>query len=133
MSDLNHYFGGDLSQSSTGDLLKIDGTGEGVQRVLRRLLTNPALIDADGTTLIPGDYIFHPDYGAGLPRMIGDAVDIPKIKGLIQGQMFLEACVARSPAPVITVTEILGGVSVDIRYNDAQTGTPAALAFDVTK
>ncbi|PHV13716.1 phage tail protein [Janthinobacterium sp. BJB303] len=133
MSDLNHYFGGDLSQSSTGDLLKVDGTEEGVQRLLRRLLTNPALIDADGNTLIPGDYIFHPDYGAGLPRMIGDTVDIPKIKGRIQGQMFLEACVARSPAPVITVTEILGGVSVDIRYNDALTGAPAALAFDVTK
>lgn len=133
MSDLSHYFGGDLSQSSTGDLLKVDGTEEGVQRVLRRLLTNPALIDADGNTLIQGDYIFHPDYGAGLPRMVGDTVDIPKIKGRIQGQMFLEACVARSPAPIITVTEIQGGVSVDIRYNDAQAGAPAALAFDVTK
>lgn len=133
MSDLNHYFGGDVSQSATGDLLKIDGTTQGVQRVLRRLLTNPALRDSSGNVVAAGDYIFHPDYGAGLPRMVGDTIDIAKIKGAIKGQILLESAVARNPAPAIDVVAITGGVSVSIRYNDAQTGAPAALDFDVNR
>jgi len=133
MSDLFHYFGGDLSQSATGDLLKVDGTTQGVQRVLRRLLTNPALLDTSGNVVAAGDYIFHPDYGAGLPRMVGDTVDVAKIKGAIKGQILLESAVARNPAPTIDVVEITGGVSVSIRYNDALTGAPAALDFDVNR
>jgi hypothetical protein len=133
MSDLNHYFGGDLAQSATGDLLKVDGTTQGVQRVLRRLLTNPALRDSSGNVIAAGDYIFHPDYGAGLPRMVGDTVDIAKITGAIKGQILLESAVARNPAPTIDVVAITGGVSVSIRYNDAQTGAPAALDFDVNR
>ena len=133
MSDLNHYFGGDLAQSATGDLLKVDGTTQGVQRVLRRLLTNPALRDSSGNVVAAGDYIFHPDYGAGLPRMVGDTVDVATIKGAIKGQILLEAAVARNPAPAVDVVAITGGVSVSIRYNDAQTGAPAALDFDVNR
>jgi len=133
MSDLNHYFGGDLSQSATGDLLKIDGTTQGVQRLLRRLLTNPALTDSSGNVIAAADYIFHPEYGAGLARMVGDVVDIAKIKGAIRGQMLLESVVARTPAPVINVVEIQGGVSVSVRYNDALTDTPVALDFDVNR
>ena len=133
MSDLNHFFGGDLSLSATGDIAKVDGSNQGMQRVLRRLLTNPAALDSSGNVTVAGDYIFHPNYGAGLPRMVGDTVNIAKIKGVIRGQILLEACVARNPAPIITVTEIQGGVSVYIRYNDAQSGRPTALSFDVNK
>jgi hypothetical protein len=133
MSDLNHYFGSDLALSATGDLLKVDGTTQGQQRVLRRLLTNPALLDANGNVTVQGDYIFHPSYGAGLPRMVGDTVNIPKIMGVIRGQILLEAAVARNPEPIIKVTEIQGGVSVYIHYNDAQTGKPVALSFDVNR
>ena len=133
MSDLYHQFGSDLVQSSTGDLLKIDGSTQGTQRLLRRLLTNPALRDANGNVTVAGDYIFHPDYGAGLPRMVGDTVNIPKIKGLIRGQVLLEDAVARIPEPVIGVTAITNGVSVSIRYTDAPSGKPVALSFNVNK
>ena len=133
MSDLSHFIGSDLSLSATGDLLKVDGSAQGQQRVLRRLLTNPATYDSNGNITAPGDYIFHPTYGAGLPRTVGDTVNIPKIRALIRGQIFLEACVSKNPEPIITVTAILGGVSVYIHYNDAITGNPAALAFDVNR
>lgn len=133
MSDLNHTFGGDLAQSATGDLLKVDGSNQGMQRVLRRLLTNPAALDSNGNVTAPGDYIFHPTYGAGLPRMVGDTVNLAKIRGAIRGQILLEACVSRNPEAIIKVTEIQGGVSVYIHYNDAQTGKPVALAFDVNR
>ena len=120
MIDLWHYYGGDLAQSATGDLLGVDGTVKGQQRILRRLLTNP------------GDYLWHPDYGAGLPAKVGDVFDAAKIRALIRGQILLEAAVARSPEPVIDVQQIPSGLSVNIQYNDAPSGARQTLSFNVT-
>src|SRR5581483_995049 len=55
LNDVFHYWGNDVSLSNTQDLLLVSGTVMGQQRVLRRLLTNP------------GDYLFDPNYGGGLP------------------------------------------------------------------
>ena len=55
-SDFDQLWGDDLTLTATGQVALVDGTPKGEQRVLRRLLTNP------------GDYIWHPEYGAGLPR-----------------------------------------------------------------
>ena len=133
MTGLNHYWGGDVTLSNTGDLAMVSGSLEGTQRLLRRLLTNPALLDSNGKVIASADYIFHPTYGAGLPRMVGDTVNIPKIRAVIRGQVQLEAVVAKNPEPIITVTEIQGGVSVYIKYQDAVTGKPQSLAFDVNR
>lgn len=121
MNDLYHYFGGDLNASATGDLQPVDGTTRGQQRILRRLLTNP------------GDYIWHPDYGAGLPSYVGAVIDTAEIQALIRGQMLLEDSVASTPEPVVTVQEIAGGMTVNIQYTDADSKTPQALSFNVTK
>lgn len=123
--DLYHYIGGDLSVSSTGDLAGAADTMRGQQRVLRRLLTNS------------GDYIFHPDYGAGLPRWVGRTADYPRIRSLILGQMLLEDAVARKPAPIVNVGGIAGsdggGFSVSIQYADAASGQPVTLSFNVDR
>ncbi len=121
MDDLYHYIGGDLSVSPSGDLRPVNGTERGKQRVLRRLLTNP------------GDYIFHPDYGAGLGALVGQNVNIGEWTTLIKGQMLLESCVATSPAPVINLTIIPNGVSANITYTDAYINQPVTLSFDVTE
>lgn len=125
LSDIDTYFGNDLSASGTGDLLAVAGTTRGQERVLRRLLTNP------------GDYIFHPDYGAGLPQWIGRNADLGKIRALIRGQMLLEAAVAKSPEPTVVVEPIPnsagGGFAVQIAYTDAVTGQTASLHFNVTE
>ncbi len=120
MNDLFHYVGSDLAASATGDLQPVDGTTLGQQRILRRLLTNP------------GDYIWHLDYGAGLPARVGDVLDAAKIRALIRGQILLEAAVAKVPEPVIDVQQIAGGISVTIQYNDADTQTPQNLSFSVS-
>ncbi|MGJ7529862.1 phage tail protein [Variovorax sp. GB1P17] len=121
MTDLYHYMGDDLSVSATGDIQQCDGLTQTSQRILRRLLTNP------------GDYIFHPEYGAGLGKKIGTVLDIRSITGLIRSQIFLEANVARVPAPVITVTPLQGGLSARIQYYDGSTGLLATLAFNVNR
>lgn len=121
MNDLYQYFGDDLNPSATGDLQPVVTTTRGQQRILRRLLTNP------------GDYIWHPDYGAGLPRYVGSVIDVRQIKALIRGQVLLEDSVAKTPEPVIDVQAIQGGMTVTIQYNDAATNAPQRLSFNVTK
>jgi hypothetical protein len=128
LNDLWHYWGTDLTASSTGDLLPVSGTARGQQRVLRRLLTNPA------TDTAPGDYIFEPEYGGGLPHFIGQPFDKQKITARIRGQMLLEDSVAPIPPPVIDVGRIgtdNTAFSVSITYQDAATNRPVTLSFNV--
>ncbi len=128
LNDLFHYWGTDLTASSTGDLLTVDGSVRGQQRVLRRLLTNPA------TDTAPADYIFEPDYGGGLPQFIGQPFDRDKIIARIRGQMLLEDSVAPIPPPVIDVGPIgtdNTAFSVSIAYQDAATGRPVTLSFNM--
>ncbi|MCG7388743.1 phage tail protein [Pantoea sp. ACRSB] len=121
MYDIHHYVGGDLSTSPAGDLRPVSGTERGRQRILRRLMTNP------------GEYVFHPDYGAGLGQKVGQNVNLNEWKTLISGQMLLEDAVAASPPPTVALSLIEGGVSVAVAYTDASTGTPETLSFDVTR
>lgn len=121
LNDLFHNIGSDVLSSVTGDLLQVDGTTKGQQRVLRRLLTNP------------GDYIFHPTYGGGLGAKVGQTQDIPAITALIRSQLKLEAVVAQLPEPTVVVTPIDRGVSVNIRYTDADSREPQILSFNVNR
>lgn len=128
LNDLFHYWGTDLSVSASGDVLTVGGTQRGQQRVLRRLLTNPA--NEDG----PADYIFQPEYGAGLPRFVGKPIDTQKITAAILAQMVLEDAVAQTPAPVVIVAQVGSdntAFSVNIAYNDAATNKPVTLSFTV--
>lgn len=133
MNDAFHFFGNDLSISATGDLLLATPSDTGVQRVYRRLLTNPALNDQNGNPVASPDYTWHPTYGAGVPRKIGSPGNVPVTTALIRGQMLLESAVARSPAPKITLTQVDTVVSAVIKYTDAQQKTPQFLEFDITK
>ena len=130
--DINHLWGNDIAHGSAGDLSTVDGTERNQQRILRRLLTNPQAINADGT-VTPGDYAQHPDYGAGLPQYVGALFDAAKIRAKIRGQMLLEDCVMRSPEPVIDVQQIPEGISCSIQYTDATTKTAQTLSFNVNQ
>jgi len=121
MYDLYHFTGGDLEGSSTGDLRATTGSACGKQRILRRLLTNP------------GNYLFHPEYGAGLGKKVGETVKPGEWKALIIGQILLEESVASHPPPVVKLTLIGGGVSVSLAYTDAMTGSQETLSFNVTR
>lgn len=131
MADIFHYYGNDLALSATGDLLVADESTTTQQRLLRRLLTNPAVDQGDGTRL-PGDYLYHPDYGAGIPKYIGELAQPDVIQGHIMDQVALEATVAAAPAPVVTVSPITDGLTATIAYTEADSQTPQVLNFDVT-
>ena len=123
ISDVYHYWGNDLTAGNTGDLLLVQGTELGQQRVLRRLLTNP------------GDYVFEPTYGAGLPAWVGQPFDAAKIGALIRSQMLLESCVAQLPPPSVTVavsSSDPSAIDVTISYQDANSDQPVVLSFSVS-
>lgn len=120
MPELSHVFGSDLTLDPTGDLALVDGSQEGQQRVLRRLMTNA------------GAYLWNLDYGAGLARFLGMPTAAAQIAAVSRRQMFLEPAVARQPAPVITVQASVGGTVVEtIKYVDAVTATPIVLSVPV--
>ncbi|ACR29138.1 MULTISPECIES: hypothetical protein [Burkholderia] len=133
MVDLYHYYGTDLSASPSGDLVVADGPTTGVQRVYRRLLTNPALSDAAGNPIASADYTWQPQYGAGVPRKIGSPGNVPVTTALIKGQMLLEAAVARQPQPQISLTQTQNVVSTSISYTDANTAQTQLVSFDISQ
>jgi hypothetical protein len=121
--DVYHWWGSDLTVSSTGDLATVIRTDRSRQRVLRRLMT------------APGDYLSHPDYGAGLPAYVGQIAETEKIKAVISGQMKLEASVDQSAsnAPAVTVSAFSNGLQVSISYKTASEQDPAVVSFSASE
>lgn len=120
--DCYHYFGGDLVINSRGDILMADGLTLSQQRILRRLLTNA------------GDYIWHPEYGAGLPSYIGLPLTqalFKEISGLITAHMYLESSVAQDPPPVIKLSANQNSLYCSIEYTESATKSLQVLTFNV--
>jgi hypothetical protein len=119
--DLWHYIGGDLQFGSNGDLQTVTSVQESQQRILRRLLTNPQ------------DYIWQPDYGAGIGSWIGQPIDEVGMKSMIVTQMFLEASVIQNPRPQVDFIANVGGtITAGIRYVESDSNQPTTLSFSAT-
>ncbi|MES1988725.1 MAG: phage tail protein [Pseudomonadota bacterium] len=120
--DADHEYGGDLSLSATGDLQLVSQSERSNQRVLRRLLTNPV------------DYIWHPEYGAGIKEFVGAPLTdtlYAQSNARIIANNFLEASVSQNPPPVISMQTIQGGIYAGINYVMAATLLPTVLNFKV--
>jgi hypothetical protein len=127
VADISQWFGNDISLAANGDLQQIDGLNRGRQRIQRRLLTNS---NNDG---LPADYIWHPTYGCGCPRRIGETRDINAISATIRSQIMSEASVSKNPLPAIIVNPIPSGVYVSVKYIDVETGLQAILRFNINQ
>lgn len=119
MSDISHLMGSDLSILSNGNFELAETSEEGQQRVLRRLLTNPAAMP------------FHLGFGAGLAAFIGQPINKAKISARITSQMRLERAVLAIPVPTVDVADSDNGVvAALIRYTDRSTGDTSQLDFN---
>jgi hypothetical protein len=126
MADLFQWYGNDLEVDVNGDLLSVSGATWTQQRIVRRLLTSP------------GAYLFHPEYGAGLGRFIGDNLSadlFQEIKNIIITQILLEAAVAKNPRPTVTLSilTVLENtvLNVAIEYFDLEQQQTVFLSFNV--
>jgi len=110
----------DFIVSASGGLLLADGVDLSNQRIVRRLCT-----------AVQG-YVWHLDYGAGLLQKIGRTERVTSIAAIVRAQIALEATVAASPAPVVTVvedTDNLGAFIITINYTESASGEPVTLSF----
>lgn len=128
MSDLYQWYGDDFQVDVNGDLLLVSGATWTQQRIVRRLLTSPKT------------YLFHPEYGAGLGRFIGENLSpdlFQEIKNICVSQILLEAAVAKNPKPLVTLSTliILGDtvLNVAIEYFDLELQQTVYLTFNVDK
>ena len=106
--DINHFIGGDLSPSVTGDLLAVDNDAMTQQRI----------------------YLWHPTYGAGLGQYVGSVSSIDQIRAVIIAQMALEPGVLG--VPTVTITPLQNGLFCEIGYTDAVNQTTQTLSFNVS-
>lgn len=119
MADVSLEWNDDFYPDSTGDLATVDGVDEVRQRLERRLFT-----------AVKG-YVWHPNYGAGLPQKIGSVLSVTEIKSVVASQLALEATVAVTPAVQLGVAMQDGGLCViSIQYWDAKTGV--SVSFTIT-
>ena len=120
MADLAHVVGQDLQLGPTGDLAVVDGDAETQQRVLHRLLTSA------------GTYIWQLPYGAGLPALVGSVASQQQIAAIIRAQMGLEASVASSPEPQVTLASGgVGEISATITYTDNDSALVQTLTLPI--
>jgi hypothetical protein len=103
----------DFIVTATGDLMLVDGDDETRQRLERRLFT-----------AVKG-YVWHPDYGAGLPQKIGDPWTRADIETICRAQVYLEDSVAPNPPAKVTVLQDRNqpsNIGIGIQYWDKATG-----------
>ena len=123
MADLALEWGGDLSFTPGGDLVLSDADILTRQRIQRRLFT-----------AVRG-YLWHLEYGAGLPQKIGNVGTTMVIQALVSANISLEASVASYPRPKVTVTESTASYGlfiIEIDYFNATLGEQVTLSFDTS-
>jgi hypothetical protein len=112
-----------LAVNAQGDFATVAQEELTVQRILRRLLTNP------------GDLLAHPEYGAGIKRYIGQILTTEKygeIQSNIVSQILLESAVAKNPPPVVELQAYPNAINADITYYSASTNKPYSFSFEIS-
>lgn len=133
MRDLYLNWSGDLDFSDSGDLRVVDGQDYAMQRVARRLLTNPAVRDSVGGIVVMGDDMFNQDYGAGLGRDV-DGLDTAQNRAQrtarIKEALAQEPSVDQSVAPTITeMYDPSTGIDIIVVEFKAMTGNQVKLGL----
>jgi hypothetical protein len=121
MSEVWLEWRSDFQLDASGDLAVADGDDEGRQRLERRLFTPQK------------GYVWHPEYGAGLPQRIGSPYTKNQITAIVSSQIYQEAAIAPFPPAQIGIDvgpNQLDLVGISIKYWDAQSGV--AVSFVIT-
>jgi hypothetical protein len=121
MAEVSLEWTDDFVLSANLDLLVVDGDVEVRQRLERRLFT-----------AVQG-YVWHPEYGAGLPQKIGTTLSVNDIKAVVAAQLALETSVAPNPPAQLTVQASPNqpdNIGIAIKYWDALTGV--TVSFQIT-
>lgn len=120
MADIACPWKGDFDLTPDGDLAMADGGDMVEQAIVRRLMT------------AVNGYVWHPEYGAGLPQRIGRVAQARNIRSLVLAQIRLEATVSALPLPTVAVTTPSAGLfAIAIAYTSAVTGKSVEISLQV--
>ena len=117
--DANLQWGGALKLNASGDIALVSGSTYAQQRIIRRLFTGPAVLNAAGQVTQIGDYPFHPNYGAGLGREVdtpntNQAMKVRQQK--VKKALSQEPIVDQSVPPQITFTNTDRAQLITVQY-----------------
>ena len=123
-------WGGDFVLTPNGSVQMANGWDEARQLTVRALLTNPATQLPTGEQ-VPPDYVFDPEYGAGLGLYVGvdmNTTQVNKLQGLINSQVLNQSFVDPTYEPQVTFTSVpVHGmiVTINMRLVNKHIGTVA--------
>lgn len=116
MADLAHVPGQDLALTPSGDLQLVSNQMTTQQRLIRRLLTPT------------GSYIWHTQYGAGLPLLVGQPISEQQVAGIVRSQLELESGAGAALGSRTTLKSGPSGqVYLSITYKDQGSAVEQAL------
>jgi phage baseplate assembly protein W len=119
MADISLPWGGDVDVDETGDILIADGPTEIAQRVIRRILTNPAIRLLNGQISSDCDYIFAPTYGGGVRVFVDAPMStsiLNTIKSMVSDQLSREDAVDVTIDPTVALTTMTNGIRLNISF-----------------
>ena len=103
----------DWSVDSQGRTVIANAEDTYIQRLIRRILTTPRILDSfTNYPIVPPDYIFHPSFGAGLRRLIGYPVRPDALVRLIEDQVVADPETSTDVKPEIRVDLKPNGVAL---------------------
>ena len=120
---MDHWVGSDIGPAGANGagIGTVNDTIKCQQRILRRLLTNP------------GEYKWHPTYGAGVLKYVGSRdSSLKALEGLILSQIQLERGVAQYPAPTVVFVKEGEYLTASIEYTEQDSNSRQFLSFTVT-
>lgn len=124
-SDIELEWREDIRLTPAGDIELVTGERLTRQRIVRRLSTPRQ------------DYLWSLHYGAGLGEFVGQPTEVRAIEAIVQLQLKHEPAVADSPPPIVQVRPTAlsnrGGLTLDIRYTDAESDTAHSVSLDMGK
>jgi hypothetical protein len=109
--DIYCEWNSDFVLTPNGDIQAATGWDECRQRIVRSLITNSAQILPDGTTTAP-DYVFHPSYGLGCGRLVGQNPT----------EQYRADLLARVNAAVLADVSVDKGAVPQVRFSQLQPG-----------
>lgn len=136
MSDLDLWldWNSDLILTPSGSVQMATGWDATRQGIVRSLITNPAQELPDGTITTP-DYVFEPEYGVGLGKMVDQdfgAVTLSTLEQKIQNAVLSDPGVDSSVPPSVLFNQP-NNYTLDIVISVVQVnGQPGTIALQVT-
>ncbi len=135
MVDFYCEYGTDFILDPSGGIQAATGWDEARQFIIRLLLTNPQETLQDGT-VVPAEYLWHPDFGLGLRVFLGQLAQpgvIEAIRNKAFQALLSNPVIAKTPPPIVTASIVAPFVLQLLTDVVLANGTQGSIAVEVSR